>query len=119
MSSSRRSFLKVAAWSLVSLPLFAGLGWVSRAFAADADLPPVSADDPTAKALSFCLDANKPTAQCALRKGKDKKDQYCRGCQLYTKVKGEGKAEMGKCVVLAKGLVPGDGWCNSWVQRPS
>ena len=119
MGHSRRKFLRAAALSLASLPLFAGLGRISTAFGADADLPPVKPDDSTAKSLSFCLDADKPTAQCAVRKSKDKKDQYCRGCQLYTKVKGEGKKELGKCLVMSTGLVPANGWCNSWVKRPT
>ncbi|MGZ6263806.1 MAG: high-potential iron-sulfur protein [Bdellovibrionota bacterium] len=119
MQQSRRTFLAGAVFTLASLPLLAMLGRSFAAFGAEAGLGPLSPDDTTAKALGFCLNADQPTKQCATRKTKDKQGQYCTLCQLYTKFQGSGKDEMGKCIVLTKGLVPAHGWCSSWVKRPS
>lgn len=119
MQQSRRIFIKWVGVSLASLPFFAGAGGISKVLAAGPELPPLKPTDPTAKSLGFCLNAKKPNAQCIDRKAADKKDQFCSGCQLYTKVKGDGATEMGKCLVLTAGLVPAGGWCKSWVKRPT
>ncbi len=122
---NRRSFLKASVTSIAALPLAAGffsaLSKVARA--ADADLPAIKEADAQAKAFNYCIDAKKAekakSPACPARKGKEHAGEFCSGCQLYTKVKGEGKAEMGKCLVIPGVLVYGGGWCNSYSKKMS
>ena len=115
MQTNRRNFLKLSGVALASIPLMNGL-FQNTARAADA-LPLVKDSDPMPKSLKYCSDANKPTKQCADRKAKDKKDQFCNNCQLYTKVSGEGKTEVGKCLLMTKNTVPAAAWCQSWSKK--
>ena len=114
MNSTRRSFLKTFAWSLAAVPL---LGRLS--FAADADLPLATDKEEPGKTLKYCSNADKPSANCAARKAKDKKNQYCYNCQLFTRLDGEKKAGHGKCMIMPKNRVNGGSWCMSWVQNPA
>lgn len=117
MNPSRRSFLKLSGLSLASIPFLGGLLTSTLAFA---DAPPlVKESDAMPKSLGFCANADKPTKQCGDRKAKDRKDQYCHNCQLYTKLQGEGKTEQGKCLLMPANSVPGSGWCKSWVKKPA
>lgn len=121
---SRRRFLQISVATLASIPflsgLLPGLNRVAQA-AGDEDLPAVKEGEGQAKALNYCKDAAKaeksahPT--CATRKSKEHHGEFCRNCQLYTKIKGDGKAEMGKCVVIPGFLVYADGWCNSYTKK--
>ncbi len=115
MNSSRRSFLKIAGLTIATLPAASSL-LGSMAQAADPAL--VKDSDPLPKSLGFCSNADKPTAQCKDRKAKDKKDQYCHNCQLYTKLSGDGAKEVGKCLLMPTNSVPTNGWCKSWVKKP-
>lgn len=121
MNSSRRSFLKLSALAVASVPflgaIFSSKG--SVAFAADADLPLAKETDEPAKSLKYCANADKPSKNCEPRKAKDKKDQFCYNCQLYTKLEGEKKASKGKCMIMPKNRVLGGGWCQSWVKNPA
>jgi hypothetical protein len=36
---------------------------------------------------------------------------------LYTKEKGAGAAEVGKCQLFAGQLVKGQAWCTSWAKK--
>lgn len=117
MNSSRRSFLKIAGLTIATIPAATSLLKGSLAQAADPALAKDSDAQP--KALGYCSDADKPTAQCKDRKAKDKKDQYCNNCQLYTKLSGEGKKEIGKCMLMPANAVPGNAWCKSWVKKPA
>lgn len=117
MNSSRRSFLKITGLALAALPAASSLLRSTDAQAADPAL--VKDSDAQPKALGYCSDADKPTAQCKDRKAKDKKDQYCYNCQLYTKLSGEGKKEVGKCMLMPANSVPAKAWCKSWVKKPA
>ena len=119
MNESRRSFLKLAAVTLASIPFAGKLLQSSPALAADADLPMASEKEEPAKSLKFCSNADKPSKNCAVRKDKAKDGQYCYSCQLFQKISGEGKKANGKCLVMVKNRVPGNGWCNSWVKNPA
>lgn len=120
---SRRRFLKISAATIAAVPFITGI--VSRfsgvSFAGDADLPAVKEGEGQAKALNYCKDAAKAEKSakpaCPTRKSKDHKGESCSNCQLYTKVKGDGKAEMGKCVVIPGNLVYASGWCNSYTKK--
>lgn len=114
MQFNRRSFLKYLGLGIVAVPV---LGKLPKAFAADAALPLVKESDPQAKALKFCINADKPTASCPDRKKPEKKGEYCSGCQLFTRTEGEGNKGKGKCMIMPKNSVPANGWCMSWVKK--
>lgn len=114
MNSSRRSFLKVSAVTLLSLPFLGTF----RAKAAE-ELPLAKEGVEPAKALKFCLNADKPNANCEARKNKAKESQYCYNCQLFTRTDGDKKTGKGKCMVLPKNRVNANSWCMSWVQHPA
>lgn len=110
--------MKISGITLATLPLASSFLKGSVAQAADA--PPLAKEsDPQPKSLGYCSNADKPTKQCADRKAKDKKDQYCRNCQLYTKLSGEGKSEVGKCMLIPANSVTAIAWCKSWVKKPA
>lgn len=114
---SRRNFMKYLGFAAATLPMLTSFGRLTQA--ADADLKPIKEGEGIAKSLQFCSDADKGKKSiCPKRAEKGREKQYCHNCQLYTKVKGEGNAEMGKCLLMPQGLVGHHGWCNSWVQKP-
>ncbi len=88
---SRRAILK----GLVSIPVLAITGLPSTSYAAM-----VSADDPTAKALSYT--AKSTTA-----------GQTCANCSLYQ----GGTAAAGPCPIFAGKDVAAPGWCKSWAAK--
>lgn len=115
MSISRRSFLKYTGLTLAALPVAQAL---FSAKARAADLPPASDKEGMGKTLHYCPNAKKPSANCADRKKPENKDHFCKGCQLYTKLSGEGEKEIGKCMIMPTNTVNSGGWCPSWVKRP-
>lgn len=119
MSISRRSFLKYTAGALAAIPLASKVLAMGDAFAAGTELPLAKDTDEPAKSLKYCPNADKPSKNCAARKAKEKKDQYCYNCQLYQNPVGEKKAGKGKCMIMPKNRVEGAGWCQSWVQNPA
>jgi hypothetical protein len=116
MAVSRRSFLKTTLLSLAALPV---LGRLPSLSAYAEELKMLKDGEEPGKALKFCSNADKPTKLCEPRKAKDKAKQYCYNCQLYTKTEGDKKAGKGKCMIMPKNLVAGQGWCMSWVQSPT
>lgn len=119
MSISRRSFLKYSAGIAAAVPLVSKFLTLGNAFAADADLPMAKETEEPAKSLKYCPNADKPSKNCATRKAKEKKDQYCYNCQLYQNPVGEKKASKGKCMIMPKNKVEGGAWCQSWVKNPA
>lgn len=116
MDFSRRAFLKTTAATLASLPILGGLLSLD---AGAAELPMLSDEADAAKSLKYCANAAKPSKRCEGRKHKDKAEQFCYNCQLYTKLEGEKAAGKGKCMLLSKNRVSGGGWCMSWVKNPA
>ncbi|MCO5143038.1 MAG: high-potential iron-sulfur protein [Oligoflexia bacterium] len=114
---NRRSFLKSSSIAVAGLAVSQSI-FSKFSFAETKELPLAKESDAVAKQLKYCEDADKPSKNCETRKAKDKKDQYCHGCQLYTKTAGEGKTEKGKCMIMPANLVAGKGWCMSWVKKP-
>jgi len=112
MQINRRSFLKLTGISLAALPFASSL--FSPPPARAADLPMAKETDPMPKSLKYCSNAKKPTAHCADRKKKEKADQFCHNCQLFTKL----DDKKGKCMLITGAAVAYDGWCNSWVKKP-
>lgn len=121
MSVSRRSFLKLGAVAFAAVSIANRLASFSEgtAFAAGSELPLAKETEEPAKSLKYCADADKPSKNCAARKAKDKKEQYCYNCQLFTKTVGDMKAASGKCMIMPKNSVSGKAWCQSWVKNPA
>ncbi len=120
MRQSRRDFFKFGALSLVAIPF---LSWLvdlggSEAIASDV-LPFAKETEEPAKSLKYCSNAEKPGKNCVARKAKEKSTQFCYNCQLFNKTEGEKKTATGKCLIMPKNQVPGNAWCQSWVQNPN
>src|SRR5215472_10303223 len=99
---SRRRLLKSVTLgavlvSVAGLPLRAAIA---------ADLPLVTADDPTAKALQYVPDAS--TAHGA------KPGSKCATCQNY---QGAAGSAQGGCVLFPGKAVKATGWCSSWTAK--
>lgn len=99
---SRRRLLKNVTIGAVLLPL----ARVPQAGAAD--LPLVTEDDPTAKALKYVADASKASDA--------KPGSHCGVCALYQG--GAGSAQ-GGCLLFPGKAVKSTGWCSSWTAKPS
>lgn len=97
--TSRRSLLKSIAVGLSLIPLL-DVG-ISRTTAAD--LPLVTADDPTAKALKYVDDAQRANGA--------KPGSKCANCALY---QGDAGSAKGPCPLFAGKQVKASGWCSSW-----
>lgn len=73
------------------------------------DLPALSLDDPTAKALGYAEDGAQVDAA---RFPAHKAGQDCLGCNFY-----QGKAARGPCSLFPGKSVAGKGWCSAFVAR--
>jgi hypothetical protein len=101
IDESRRRLLKKVALGTVLIPL---TGTSFKALAAD--MPLVTADDPTAKALKYVSDASKsPDA---------KPGSSCSTCALY---QGAAGSAQGGCLLFPGKAVKATGWCASWTPR--
>jgi hypothetical protein len=98
---TRRGFGRAAA-GLVVAAVGAALG-ATRAFADDSRLATeVPANETTVKAVGYVNQSAKA-------------GQQCKNCLLYQ----PGAAGRGKCALFAQGQVSEQGWCSSWVAKPS
>ena len=102
IDESRRELLRKVALGMAFIPI-AGVS-VPTAFAAD--LPLVTADDPTAKALKYVSDASKATDA--------KPGSKCATCALY---QGGGGSAQGGCLLFPGKAVKATGWCSSWTAK--
>lgn len=98
-TESRRRFLKIAAGTTMAAVVIGGLPRYAHA----ADLPAVSADDPTAKALGYVEDATKANNP------KYKAGNACANCQFYS----GGATGRGPCQLFPGKSVAAKGWCIS------
>lgn len=99
---SRRRLLQKVALGAVLLPIAA----VRPRTAGAADLPLVSADDPTAKALKYTADASKASGA--------KPGSKCANCSLY---QGAAGSAQGGCLLFPNKAVTATGWCASWTPK--
>ena len=99
---ARLKLLKNAAVGLALIPVAASLLRSARA----ADLPSLSLDDPTAKAMKYVNDAAKASGT--------KPGSHCGNCMLYQG--GAGSAQ-GGCAVFPGKSVKAAGWCASWAAK--
>jgi len=100
----RRRVLALTAASVVVVPL---ANLATRGTAMAGELPHLSEDDPTAKALSYVHDAANAPAD------KRKDGTYCKNCNL---VKGNEGTWVG-CAIFPGKAVNAGGWCAGWVGR--
>ena len=104
---SRRDFM---VGTILASALVPALGLLAKDGHA-AELAPLDASDPVAKALGFVTDASKVEASVSPT---FKAGQHCAACAQY-----QGKATDGSggCIIFAGHSVPADGWCQAWTQR--
>jgi len=102
IDESRRQLLKRVSLGVALIP-FAGLP-LRAAIAAD--LPLVTADDPTAKALQYVSDASKASGA--------KPGSKCANCWNYQGVAGSAQ---GVCTLFPGKAVKATGWCSSWTAK--
>lgn len=102
VDESRRRMLKRITLGVALMPI-AGLSLRS---AIAADMPLVTADDPTAKALKYVSDVSKaPDA---------KSGSKCANCKLY---QGAADSAEGGCLLFPGKAVKAAGWCSSWTAK--
>lgn len=101
IDESRRRLLKQVALGTVLIPI-AGVSVKALA----ADMPLVTADDPTAKALKYVSDASKSSDA--------KPGSKCANCSLY---QGAAGSAQGGCLLFPGKAVKATGWCASWTAR--
>lgn len=104
-SQSRRALLRGSIKGLAAAVAAAAVPW-SRAGAAD-DLPRVSEDDETAKALQYVHDAS----DAGEGRGDD---EYCHNCRYF---KGTQDTSWERCDLFPGKTVAAQGWCNTWAAK--
>lgn len=75
-----------------------------------ADLPHLSPDDPTAKALGYHEDASKVDAA---KYPTHKPEMLCSNCNFYQ----SGSADFGPCQLFAGKAVSAKGWCAGYAKK--
>lgn len=106
---SRRQFLQLAVFGAGAAALSTILIGKARA----ADLPHLTLDDATAKALGYVEDT---TTVDAAKYPTHKPTQDCAACQQF---KGEAGAEYGPCTLFTGKAVHFKGWCAGFLAKPA
>lgn len=101
-NESRRRLLKRVMLGVALIP-FVEFPWHA---ATAADLPLVTPDDPTAKALKYVSDASKATGA--------KPGSKCANCSNY---QGAAGSAQGGCLLFPGKAVNASGWCSSWIAK--
>lgn len=101
IDESRRRLLRKIALGTILVPL---AGATLEAVAAD--MPLVTSDDPTAKALKYVSDASKSADA--------KPGSKCANCSLY---QGTTASAQGGCLLFPGKAVKSSGWCASWTPK--
>lgn len=99
---SRRRLLKRVSLGVALTPIAAA----TLRTASAADLPLVTTDDPTAKALKYTPDASKASDA--------KPGSKCATCKLY---QGAANSSEGGCLLFPGKAVKANGWCASWTAK--
>jgi High potential iron-sulfur protein len=100
--ASRRRLLKNVTLGVALIPIVG----IPLRTAVAADLPLVTPDDATAKALKYVSDASKaPDA---------KPGSKCATCSLY---QGAAGSAQGGCLLFPGKAVKASGWCSSWTAK--
>lgn len=103
VSTDRRRFLSRIALGAAALPL------LRLAPAQAADLPHLSPDDPTAKALGYTNDASSAKADPVYKAGSS-----CSKCALFT---APASGDWGACGAFAGKAVNKSGWCKAFAAK--
>jgi hypothetical protein len=98
----RRTALKLVFTGVATVPLS---GILLQRNAHSQELPHLSEDDPTAKALSYVHDASNADPD------KRQSGTYCKNCNLFQGQEGEWRP----CSIFPGKLVNENGWCAGWV----
>lgn len=106
---SRRVFLRNAA---IALPI--GYVVIEGVARAQDDLPHVTSDDPTAKAIYYVEDATK------VDKSNPMAVRYTKGqhCATCVQLQGDAGADWRPCNLFPGKLVSSKGWCSAWQKNP-
>ena len=99
---SRRRLLSRLALTMALVPI----GWSRSGTVFGADSPPVTPEDPMAKALKYTTDASKATDA--------KPGSKCANCALY---QGAAGSAQGGCTIFPAKSVNAAGWCLSWAAK--
>jgi len=108
VNTLRRRLLLGSVAAIAGAPLAKNM-LISQAYAGD--LPHLTMDDPTAKALKYHQDASK--APRVDKSGTPADQQFCHNCQLV-------KADSGQwrpCQIFPGKAVNENGWCASWTRK--
>ena len=103
INHSRRTFVKTGIAGIAGLQLVV-LGGDALA----SDLPRLSEDDTTAKALGYVHDATTVSEQ-----ERGAADRNCANCRFWT----AGDEPWGPCALFPGKAVAREGWCKGWVAR--
>ena len=102
IDESRRRLLESVTLGVALMPIAA----LPLRIALAADLPLVTADDPTAKALKYVNDASE---------SKDAKPgSKCANCSKY---QGAAGSAQGGCLLFPGKAVKATGWCSTWTAK--
>jgi hypothetical protein len=99
IDESRRRLLKTVTLGIALMPI----ATIPLRIALAADLPLVTSDDPTAKALKYVGDVSKS--------GDAKPGTKCANCTFY---QGAAGSAQGGCPLFPGKAVKATGWCSSW-----
>lgn len=108
-SESRRQFLQLAVFGAGAAALSTVLIGKARA----ADLPHLTLDDATAKALGYVEDTTKVDAA---KYPNHTPAQDCAACSFY---QGTAGSEYGPCTLFPGKAVHSKGWCSGFVAKPA
>jgi hypothetical protein len=109
IDTSRRRATGIILAASAALPLVA---LTRPRTARAADMPHLTANDPTAKALHYTDDAS--TADRPAKMGVPGDKQHCQICNF---LKGSDGAEWRPCQIFPGKLVNIHGWCMSWTPK--
>jgi anaerobic selenocysteine-containing dehydrogenase len=104
---SRRNFLKLVAGTAVALPF--GYSLLAHA---DAAMPHLAPDDPSAKALGYTENAAKIDAA---KEAAYKKGSKCAGCALFQAA--QAKGGYAPCAAFPGKSVNANGWCRAFAAK--
>ncbi|MGF1613127.1 MAG: high-potential iron-sulfur protein [Gammaproteobacteria bacterium] len=110
INKSRRDAVKLMLAGMASVPL---INLVHAAAAQAEDLPQLSEDDPSAKALNYVHDAT--AANRVDKGGTPASEQLCSNCQFIQ----AGEGEWLPCALFPGKVVNANGWCVSWMPKVS
>lgn len=108
IENRRRRLLLSGMVAIAGIPLYKT---ILSAQVLAAELPHLSEDDPSAKALNYHHDA--AAAPRTDKAGTPAKDQFCHNCQFVQATSGQWRP----CQIFPGKEVNENGWCMSWLHK--